>query len=142
MIRRMWQGTLVVKGVLSADDARMARDHGADGIIVSNHGGRQLDGAVAPLRVLPAIVAACPELPVMMDSGVRRGTDVLKALALGAKIVFVGRPFAFAAAVGGKAGVAHAIDLLHQEVSRNMAMLGISSLGELDAKRFLVAARR
>ena len=80
----------------------IARDAGADGIIVSNHGGRQLDGAVAPLRVLPSIVAACPDLPVMMDSGVRRGTDVLKALALGARCVFVGRPFAYAAAVGGQ----------------------------------------
>jgi L-lactate dehydrogenase (cytochrome) len=109
LIRRMWKGTLIVKGILSPHDARLARDHGADGIIVSNHGGRQLDGAVAPLRILPAIVAACPELPVMMDSGVRRGTDALKALALGAKLVFVGRPFGFAAAVAGEQGVSHAI---------------------------------
>jgi len=83
LIRRLWKGTLVVKGILDAEDARIARDAGADGIIVSNHGGRQLDGAVSPLRVLPGIVAACPDIPVMMDSGVRRGTDVLKALALG-----------------------------------------------------------
>ena len=85
---------------------RVARDAGADGIIVSNHGGRQLDGAVAALRVLPGIVAACPDIPVMLDGGVRRGTDVLKALALGARFVFVGRPFAYAAAVAGAAGVA------------------------------------
>ncbi|HWI84613.1 alpha-hydroxy acid oxidase [Ramlibacter sp.] len=137
LVRRTWKGILVIKGVLHPDDARIARDHGADGVIVSNHGGRQLDGAVAPLRVLPGIVAAVPELPVMMDSGVRRGADVLKALALGAKMVFAGRPFAYAAAVGGEAGVAHAINLLQAEVSRNMAMLGISSLGELDAQRFL-----
>jgi L-lactate dehydrogenase (cytochrome) len=142
LVRRMWRGKLIIKGILSPDDARIARDRGADGIIVSNHGGRQLDGAVAPFRALPAIVAACPELPVMMDSGVRRGSDVLKTLALGAKMVFAGRPFAYAAAIGGEAGVAHAIDLLQQEVSRNMAMLGISSLRELDAGRYLVPARR
>ena len=137
LIRRLWKHTLVIKGVLHPDDARRARDHGADGIIVSNHGGRQLDGAVPPLRVLPEIVAAVPQLPVMMDSGVRRGADVLKALALGAKMVFAGRPFAYAAAVGGQPGVAHAIDILKTEVSRNMAMLGISRLEELDARRFL-----
>nr|MBP6707156.1 alpha-hydroxy-acid oxidizing protein [Achromobacter sp.] len=126
-----WQGQLVVKGILSAADAVLARDHGADGLIVSNHGGRQLDGAVAPLRVLPGIVRAVPGLPVMLDSGVRRGTDVLKALALGARCVFVGRPFNYAAAVGGEAGVAHAIGLLRAEVDRNMAMLGINRLDEL-----------
>ena len=142
MIRAMWGGRLVVKGVLDPRDARMAAEAGVDGIIVSNHGGRQLDGAIAPLRVLPAIVKACPGIPVMIDSGIRRGSDVLKALALGAKMVFAGRPFAYAAAVGGEAGVAHAIELLEQEVSRNMAMLGISSLRELDAKRFLIPARR
>jgi len=131
LIRRLWKGKLVVKGVLDPDDARMAREAGADGIIVSNHGGRQLDGAVSPLRVLPAIVAACPGLPVMMDSGIRRGTDVLKALALGAKFVFVGRPFAYAAAVGGAAGVERAITLLSDEIQRDMAMLGISRLSEL-----------
>ena len=142
LIRRLWTGALVIKGVLHPDDARRARDHGVDGIIVSNHGGRQLDGAVPPLRVLPEIVAAVPELPVMMDSGVRRGADVLKAIALGAKMVFAGRPFAYAAAVGGQPGVAHAIGILRTEVSRNMAMLGISRLEELDAQRFLRRADR
>lgn len=141
LVRRTWKGTLVIKGVLHPDDARTARDHGADGIIVSNHGGRQLDGTVAPLRVLPRIVQACPEIPVMLDSGVRRGTDVLKALALGAKMVFLGRPFAYASAVGGEAGVTHAINLLQAEVSRDMALLGITSLSELDRERFLVSAR-
>jgi len=138
-IREIWKGRLVIKGVLAADDARLACDHGAQGIIVSNHGGRQLDGAVAPLRVLASVVAACPGVPVMMDSGVRRGTDVLKALALGARFVFVGRPFAYAAAIAGEAGVAHAIDLLTQEVSRDMAMLGINTLDELSAERHLLA---
>ena len=130
-IREQWRGRLVVKGILHADDARQACDVGADGIIVSNHGGRQLDGAVSPLRVLPGIVAACPDTVVMMDSGVRRGTDVLKALALGARLVFVGRPFNYAAALGGQAGAARAAHLLGQEILRDMAMLGINRLDEL-----------
>jgi L-lactate dehydrogenase (cytochrome) len=132
-IRQQWRGQLVVKGILDPRDARIAVDQGADGIIVSNHGGRQLDGAVAPLRVLPQVVEACPEVPVMIDSGIRRGSDVLKALALGAKFAFVGRPFNYAAAVGGHAGVRHAVKLLRDEVSRNMAMLGVTTLDQLDA---------
>ncbi len=136
-IRRMWPGQLVVKGVLDPRDARMAADAGADAIIVSNHGGRQLDGAVAPLRMLAQVVAACPDLPVMLDSGVRRGTDVLKALALGAKFVFVGRPFAYAAAIAGEAGVRKAIDLLRLEVSRDMAMLGVTAIDQLDPSYLL-----
>lgn len=136
-VRRRWRGRLVVKGILDPRDARLARDHGADGVIVSNHAGRQLDGAVAPLRALPEIVAAVADLPVMMDSGIRRGTDVLKALALGARFVFVGRPFNYAASIAGEAGVAHAIGLLRDEIDRDMAMLGITSLAELSAQ-FLV----
>jgi L-lactate dehydrogenase (cytochrome) len=132
-IRKMWPGTLVVKGVLHPGDASIACDLGADGIIVSNHGGRQLDGAIAPLRALPKILRACPGIPVMMDSGIRRGGDVLKALALGAHFVFLGRPFGFSAAVAGAAGVHHAIGLLSAEVSRNMAMLGVTQLDELCA---------
>jgi L-lactate dehydrogenase (cytochrome) len=131
LIRRLWKGPLVIKGILDKADAIASRDAGADGIIVSNHGGRQLDGAVAALRVLPGIAAACSEIPVMIDGGVRRGTDVLKALALGAKCVFVGRPFGYAAAVAGAAGVSHAIGLLSAEVDRDMAMLGIPDLREL-----------
>ncbi|KQP13265.1 alpha-hydroxy acid oxidase [Pseudorhodoferax sp. Leaf267] len=130
-IRRRWPGTLVIKGILTPEDAVIARDHGADGLIVSNHGGRQLDGVVAPLRVLPAIVRAVPGLPVMLDSGVRRGTDAVKALALGARCVFVGRPFNYAASVAGLAGVAHAIGLLRDEVSRDMAMLGLTRLDQI-----------
>jgi L-lactate dehydrogenase (cytochrome) len=136
-VRRRWRGRLVVKGILDPRDARLAREHGADGLIVSNHAGRQLDGAVAPLRALPEIVAAVDDLPVMMDSGIRRGTDVLKALALGARFVFVGRPFNYAASIAGEAGVAHAIGLLRDEVDRDMAMLGINSLAEL-SPQFLV----
>ena len=135
LIRRLWKGTLVVKGILDPDDARMAREAGADGIIVSNHGGRQLDGAVSPLRMLPAVVASCRGHPGMLVSGIRRGTPVLKALALGAKFVFVGRPFGYAAAVGGAAGVNRAIALLFDEIQRDMAMLGISQLSELGPQR-------
>ncbi|MCD5989171.1 alpha-hydroxy-acid oxidizing protein [Pseudomonas sp. CDFA 553] len=131
LIRKQWTGTLVIKGILHQADAVKARDCGVDGIIVSNHGGRQLDGAVSPLQVLPDIVEACPGIPVMLDSGVRRGTDVIKALALGARFVFVGRPFAFAGSVAGQAGVEHAIKLLHDEVSRDMAMLGVCSIPEI-----------
>ncbi|RTR15756.1 alpha-hydroxy-acid oxidizing protein [Azospirillum griseum] len=130
-IRRRWKGELILKGVLNVADARMAREHGADGVIVSNHGGRQLDGALSPLRVLPDIVSALGAYPVMMDGGIRRGTDVVKALALGATFVFVGRPFAYAAAIGGQAGVEHAIRLLREEVDRDMALLGVSGCGEL-----------
>ncbi len=130
-IRARWPGQLVVKGILTPEDAVIARAHGADGLIVSNHGGRQLDGAVAPLRVLPAVVQAVPGLPVMLDSGIRRGTDAIKALALGARCVFVGRPFNYAAAVGGLAGVAHAIALLRDEISRDMGMLGLTRLEQI-----------
>ncbi|HEY5292032.1 MAG TPA: alpha-hydroxy acid oxidase, partial [Burkholderiales bacterium] len=133
LVRRMWKGKLVVKGILAKEDARKACDSGADGIIVSNHGGRQLDGAVSPLRVLPGIASACPGVPVMLDGGIRRGTDLIKALALGAKFVFLGRPFIFAAAVGGEAGVRHAIDILASEIDRDMGLLGITSLAQLDA---------
>ena len=139
MIRRLWPGHLVIKGILDVRDARLAVDSGADGIIVSNHGGRQLDGTVPPLRVLPGIVQACPEVPVMIDSGFRRGTDVLQAVALGAKFVFVGRPFNYAASVAGEDGVRKAIGLLREEVSRNMAMLGVNGLSELDASYLLPA---
>jgi len=133
LVRRMWKGKLLVKGILAKEDARKACDSGADGIIVSNHGGRQLDGAVSPLRVLPGIVALCPEVPVMLDGGIRRGTDVIKALALGAKFVFLGRPFIFAASVAGAAGVRHAIEIMRSEIDRDMGLLGITRLDSLDS---------
>jgi L-lactate dehydrogenase (cytochrome) len=148
MVRRLWPGALVIKGILHPADARKAADLGADGVIVSNHGGRQLDGSVAPLLVLPKIVDAVPSIPVMLDSGVRRGTDVLKALALGAKFVFVGRPLGYAAAVAGNEGVLHAIKLLSDEILRDMGLLGITSLSSIttavlhhDASRFASAGQ-
>lgn len=127
-IRDRWKGKLVLKGILSPEDAGIARRTGVDGVIVSNHGGRQLDCAVSALRVLPAIVRAAGAMTVMMDGGVRRGTDVIKALALGARCVFVGRPFNYAASVGGEDGVLHGIRLLRGEVDRNLAMLGVTSV--------------
>jgi len=142
-IRRQWPGSLVIKGILHEDDARTATALGADGVIVSNHGGRQLDGAAAPLAALPRIVDAVgSSTTVMMDSGVRRGADVLKALALGAKFVFAGRPFMYAAAVGGEQGVRHAVTLLRDEVDRNMAMLGVCRVDDLSAARLLTRSGR
>lgn len=133
LIRRRWKGPLVVKGILSADDARLARDHGIDGIVISNHGGRQLDHAATPLQVLPEIVAVSNGMTVMVDGGFRRGGDVLTALALGAHFVFVGRPFLYAAAVAGEAGVLHAIALLAREIDIDMALLGLRRV--TDARR-------
>jgi len=133
LIRRQWKRTLVVKGIMSHEDARKVQGMGADGLIVSNHGGRQLDGTVSPLRVLPEIVQAVGAgFPVMMDSGIRRGTDVLKALALGAKFVFIGRPFGYAAAVAGEEGVRHAIRILAAEVQRDLGLLGLASIPEVN----------
>ena len=131
LVRAQWKGKLIVKGILHPDDGRRAQDAGADAIVLSNHGGRQLDGAVPPIRVLPQVVAACPNIPVLIDGGIRRGSDVLKALALGAKFVLIGRPFNYAASIGGADGVRHAIGLLAAEIERNMAMLGITTLDQL-----------
>jgi L-lactate dehydrogenase (cytochrome) len=126
-IRCAWAGELVIKGVLHPGDVAAARELGADGVILSNHGGRQLDGAVSPLRMLPRAVEAAGGMPVMIDGGIRRGSDVLKALALGANFVFLGRPFNYAACVAGEPGVARAITLLREEIDRNLAMLGVTT---------------
>jgi L-lactate dehydrogenase (cytochrome) len=133
LIRRRWKGKLVVKGLIAPADARIARESGVDGVIVSNHGGRQLDCTVSALRTLPEISAEANGMTVMLDGGIRRGTDVLKALALGAQFVFVGRPFLFAAVAGGQAGVQHALTLLRDEVHRDMALLGVRSISEISS---------
>jgi L-lactate dehydrogenase (cytochrome) len=133
LIRRRWKGKLVVKGLIAPADARIARESGVDGVIVSNHGGRQLDCTVSALRTLPEIAAEAHGMTVMLDGGIRRGTDVLKALALGAQFVFVGRPFLFAAVAGGEAGVRRALTLLREEVHRDMALLGVRSIGEISS---------
>jgi 4-hydroxymandelate oxidase len=132
---------VVIKGVLAPADAKLSVEHGAAAVIVSNHGGRQLDAAVAGLRVLPAIVAQKGAMAVMLDGGIRRGTDVLKALALGADFVWVGRPFNYAAAIAGEEGVRHAVRILGGEVQRDMALLGVNSLAELGPERVVRLGR-
>jgi L-lactate dehydrogenase (cytochrome) len=131
LIRRRWKGKLVVKGLIAPEDARIARESGVDGVMISNHAGRQLDYTVSALRTLPEIAAQSKGMTVMLDGGVRRGTDVIKALALGANFVWIGRPFLYAAIAGGEAGVARAITLLQAEIDRDLALLGIRSIGEI-----------
>ena len=139
LMRQLWKGKLVLKGILDPQDAARARDAGVDGVMVSNHGGRQLDGAVSPLRMLPGVKANAGNMAVMMDSGIRRGTDALKALALGAKFVFVGRPMLYAAAVAGETGVRHAIGLLRAEIDRDIGMLGANSIAEVNRDMLMPA---
>jgi L-lactate dehydrogenase (cytochrome)/(S)-mandelate dehydrogenase len=132
--RKLWPRHLVVKGILHPDDARRAADIGVDGIIVSNHGGRQLDRAPASLEALPAIKKAVGDrVTLMLDSGVRRGADILIALALGARFVFVGRATLYGAAAGGILGVRRAISILRNEIDLTMAQIGCPSLDQLDA---------
>jgi isopentenyl diphosphate isomerase/L-lactate dehydrogenase-like FMN-dependent dehydrogenase len=132
VLRRMWPGTLIVKGLAHADDAMMAADCGADGVVVSNHGGRNLDGSMAPLEALPQVVDAVGKrISVLVDGGFRRGSDIVKALALGAHAVLIGRATLYGVAAGGHAGAERAIALLREEVSRVMALLGVRSLDEL-----------
>ncbi|WP_454634205.1 alpha-hydroxy acid oxidase [Bradyrhizobium cenepequi] len=131
LIRKRWKGKLVVKGLVSPEDARIARESGVDGVMLSNHGGRQLDYTVSALRTLPEIAAKANGMTVMVDGGIRRGTDIIKALALGADFVWVGRPFLYAAVAAGEAGVARAIALLRDEIDRDLALLGIRSLSEI-----------
>ena len=130
-IRDAWDGNLVIKGILHPGDVEKAVQNGANGVIVSTHGGRQIDGVIPALHALPGCVAAAGDMPVMIDSGIRRGTDIIKCLALGAKFVFVGRPFNYAATVGGRTGVAHAIDLLRSEFSRDTGNMGINAVSEI-----------
>ncbi|MAY63549.1 MAG: alpha-hydroxy-acid oxidizing enzyme [Rhizobiales bacterium] len=131
LVRKRWTGKLLIKGIMSAADAAAAEKAGVDGVIISNHGGRQIDCSIAALDALCRITDRGLAIPVLYDGGVRRGSDVLKALKAGADFVFVGRPMLLAAAAGGTRGVAHAIDLLTREVSMNMALLGINSPGEI-----------
>ncbi|MBU4612129.1 alpha-hydroxy-acid oxidizing protein [Achromobacter sp. GG226] len=131
-IRARWPGKLILKGVMHPEDARLAHAAGADGVIVSSHGGRQLDGCVAPLQALPGVVAAVPAgFPVMLDGGVRRGTDALKAIALGARMVFTGRPQLYGAAVGGAHGIRKVVDIFRNEIATDMALLGCATLAEI-----------
>jgi (S)-mandelate dehydrogenase len=130
-LRSIWPRKLVVKGILDPEDARRALDAGADGIVVSNHGARQLDGAVSPIDVLPEIVQAVGgRLCVMIDGGFRRGTDIVKAVALGADLVLLGRATLYGLAAGGEAGARRALDILAGEIERTMGLLGATSLKE------------
>ncbi|HVV95490.1 MAG TPA: alpha-hydroxy acid oxidase [Hyphomicrobiales bacterium] len=138
-IRGRWKGRLVLKGILSPADAAMARERGIDGVIVSNHGGRQLDTTVPPATAVPAIAKVADGMTVIGDSGLRRGTDVIKMLGLGAGFTFVGRPFIYAAAVGGVAGVLHAVSLLKSEIDRDLALLGCTDLSDLASRLALPA---
>jgi isopentenyl diphosphate isomerase/L-lactate dehydrogenase-like FMN-dependent dehydrogenase len=133
-LRTLWSGPMLVKGVLTAEDAARAVECGVDGIIVSNHGGRQLDTVPASIDVLPEIVAAVdPRIEVLLDSGVRRGTDVIKALALGAKAVLVGRAYMWGLAAGDQAGAARAIEILRHEIDLAQTLLGRPTLADLDS---------
>jgi L-lactate dehydrogenase (cytochrome) len=132
-IRKVWRGPIVVKGVLTGDDAKRSLDEGAAGVIVSNHGGRQLDGVAASLRALPEIVSAVGDrAQVLMDGGIRRGSDIAKAICLGARAVLVGRAYAYGLAAAGEAGVARAIAILRADLQRTLALLGCESIGELN----------
>jgi isopentenyl diphosphate isomerase/L-lactate dehydrogenase-like FMN-dependent dehydrogenase len=132
-IRQAWGGPIVVKGVHTADDARRSIDAGADALVVSNHGGRQLDGVAASLRALVEVVEAVGDrTEVLMDGGIRRGSDVVKALCLGARAVLVGRAYAWALGAAGGPGVARAIDILRTDIVRTMRLLGCASIGDLD----------
>lgn len=133
-IRKSWNRKLVLKGILRVDDVRRARLSGVDGIILSNHGGRQLDGAVSPLRVLPRAAEVADGMAIMIDSGFRRGTDILKAIGLGADFCFIGRPFNYAAALGGEAGVAYAINLLRVQLRADLGMLGLEGLEQMSGE--------
>jgi L-lactate dehydrogenase (cytochrome) len=132
-IRAAWQGPIVVKGVHTGDDARRAIDEGAEAIVVSNHGGRQLDGVAATVRVLPEVVAAANgRAEVLLDGGIRRGSDVVKALCLGARAVLVGRAYAYGLGAAGGAGVTRAIDILRSDIVRTLTLLGVASTAALD----------
>ena len=132
-IRDAWTGPIVVKGVHTADDARRAVDAGAEGIVVSNHGGRQLDGVAATLRILPEVVAAVGDrTEVLLDGGIRRGSDIVKAIALGARAVLVGRAYVYGLGAGGGPGVTRAIEILRADLVRTLRLLGCGSTTELD----------
>ncbi|MEM8948732.1 MAG: alpha-hydroxy acid oxidase [Pseudomonadota bacterium] len=134
-LRSIWSGPLLLKGVLHPEEARLALDHGIDGLIVSNHGGRQLDGSISAIRALPAIVdQVAGRVPVLMDGGIRRGSDVVKALALGATACLIGRPHLFGLAVAGKAGVDRMFDILRNDIDRVLTLGGWDGVGALDRR--------
>ena len=137
-LRELWPRKLLVKGILRANDAKLAGNHGCDGIVVSNHGARHVDSCVTPMQVLPEIAAAVGDrMPIIVDGGFRRGSDVLKAIALGADAVMLGRAALYGLAAGGEAGVRHALGLLQSEIDRVLGQLGCTSLADLSADYLL-----
>jgi isopentenyl diphosphate isomerase/L-lactate dehydrogenase-like FMN-dependent dehydrogenase len=142
MVRAHWKGRLILKGVLHPDEASQAIKHGVDAIIVSNHGGRQLNGAIASARALPAVVQAVNgAIPVLLDGGIRRGSDIFKAVALGASAVLIGRPHLWGLSVAGKDGVQWVLEMLHGELDRTMGLAGASNIEEIRTGQFMKARR-
>ena len=142
-LRKIWTGPLVLKGVLHPEDAKLAVDRGIDGVIVSNHGGRQLDGAPASIDALPAVVDAVGgKVPVLMDGGVRRGIDVVRALALGATACLVGRPQLWGLSLAGEAGVAHMLDIYRREIDRALGLCGIGRIADVDRQLLFTGNRQ
>ena len=134
-IRSVWSGPIVVKGILTADDARHAIDAGAAAVVVSNHGGRQLDSVAATMHALPEVVAAVNgQVEVLMDGGVRRGADIVKALCMGARAVLIGRAYAYGLGAAGEAGVSRAIEILRTDVDRTLRLLGCEGVEALDGR--------
>ena len=142
MVRAHWKGRLILKGVLHPDEASQAVQHGVDAIIVSNHGGRQLNGAIASVRALPAVIQAVNgAIPVLLDGGIRRGSDIFKAVALGASAVLIGRPHLWGLSVAGKDGVHWVLEMLHGELDRTMGLAGASNIEEIRTGQFLKSRR-
>lgn len=132
-LRKIWKGKLVLKGVMRGDECRMMVDLGVDGLIVSNHGGRTLDGVPATIDILPEVIEAVgARVEVFVDGGIRRGTDVVKALALGARACLIGRPYLFGLAIGGQAGVERVLEVLRAEIEQTMALIGCATVGDID----------
>jgi isopentenyl diphosphate isomerase/L-lactate dehydrogenase-like FMN-dependent dehydrogenase len=133
-IRQLWDGPIVIKGVMTADDARRSVDEGAQGIVVSTHAGRQLDGVAGSLRVLPGIVEAVGDkTEVLFDGGIRRGADVVRAMSLGARAVLLGRGYAYGMAAAGDAGIERAIEIFRADIVRTLKLLGCPSISQVDS---------
>ncbi|HET6220655.1 MAG TPA: alpha-hydroxy acid oxidase, partial [Dongiaceae bacterium] len=142
-LRQAWKGPLILKGVLHPAEAQAALDHGVDGLVVSNHGGRQLDGVPASIDALPAVVEAIGgRIPVLLDGGVRRGADVVRALALGAAACLLGRPQLWGLSVAGEAGVAHVLDIYRREIDRVMGLSGAARIADLGPDLLFKRPRR
>jgi L-lactate dehydrogenase (cytochrome) len=136
---KQWDGKVILKGILDAEDARMAAKVGADAIVVSNHGGRQLDGALSSIRALPSILDAVgDQIEVHLDSGIRSGQDVLKAIAMGAKGTYIGRAFVYGLGAMGEAGVTEALNVIHKELDTSMALCGQQTVTDLDRDILLI----